>query len=343
MPSGFAFISVGDPGKSSDADRLLIRSHVMRGRNKRLGSRRSIREAVRQTEAPPATTTTTPTAIRSLRRTLRESTRSSLEPADVEPAARQQDEGERKKQSGEKFKAACVQLDQQIQTRSGVFASLDNSETGCGELISELLTYDTAKNAAFPLKYSIEFDEPENACVPWMFSNTAFAHSVFFATSATNDFRLGRPFTRPTLIHLKRTIRCLNKQLSEAGGHLDDSTTYTIITLAMLATLFGDLTAVRAHMVGLQRIIGLRGGESYLCERPKQYYMLERLDLAWSVHSVGAVSVFEPSELWLRAIWSNTATPGERWEDVQQQLESVLWIGNIQDETGRCAYAALTQ
>lgn len=135
MPNDFAFISVGDPGKSSDADRLLIRSHVMRGRNKRLGSRRCVREAARRTDAPPATSAIT----RGRKSALRESTGSSPEPADTELAVQEQDGRKGNEQPRKGFAAACIQLDQQIRSRSGVFASLDNTETGYGELISECM------------------------------------------------------------------------------------------------------------------------------------------------------------------------------------------------------------
>ncbi|KAK1068598.1 hypothetical protein LTR74_005469 [Friedmanniomyces endolithicus] len=489
MPKTFAFVSqaVNDP-KPATADRFLIRSHVMRGKNSRVGSRRSLREAARQADKSLATLT----ADCGLRVPPRESTECSPEPVEIEPAAWQRNAGEQKdKRRGKAFEAACLHLDRQIRTRSGVFASLDNTETACGELISELTTYNSAKHAAFPLKYTIDFDEAEDSCVPWIFNNMAFAHSVFFATSATNDFRLRRPYTRPTLIHLRRTIRCLNVQLGEDGGHVDDSTIYTIVTLAMLATLVGDLTAVRAHMVGLRRIVELRGGESYFVERPKQHFMLERLDLAWAASSgawphysceptdwrsaftvpqaasdedslasmvakmvdarlstvfqdfqrltrlinayanedgrlkgdvfqcvlasiqrrllwlrfshvdgwserlrlgmlayltttfqlsgrkisydylsaryrlscqtlgactasddmrtlnawllvVGAMSVLEPSEPWLGAIWDEIAGLWGVWEDVQHQLESVFWINSVQDEAGKSAYAVLT-
>ncbi|KAK0819818.1 hypothetical protein LTR02_001094 [Friedmanniomyces endolithicus] len=439
MPKTFAFVSQA----VNDADRFLIRSHVMRGKNSRVGSRRSMREAARQADKSlaPLTTDCGP------RGAPRKCTETAPGSVDTKPGARRQD--------------------------------------------TLVTTYDSAKHAAFPLKYTIDFDEAEDSCVPWIFSNMAFAHSVFFATSATNDFRLGRPYTRPTLIHLRRTIRCLNAQLGEDGGHLDDSTVYTIVTLAMLATLVGDLAAVRAHMVGLRRIVELRGGECYLRQRSKQHFMLERLDLAWSAYSgawpfysceptdwrsaftgpqaafdeaslasvvakmvdarlsttfqdfqrltrlinayanedgrlkgdvfqhvlasiqrrllwlrfsqvdgwserlrlgmlayltttfqlsgrkisydylsaryrlscqalgastasadmrtlnawllvVGAMSVLEPSEPWLGAIWDEIAGLWGVWEDVQHQLESVLWIGNVQNEAGKSAYETLT-
>ncbi|KAK0806447.1 hypothetical protein LTR75_006986 [Friedmanniomyces endolithicus] len=491
MPKAFAFVSqaVNDPSKTTNADRFRIRRHVMLGLNKRVGSRRSSREAARQADVSMAPLTTDC----GLRVPPSESTETSPDSADAKPDTRQQNvRSQDGKRLGKEFETACLQLDRQIRARSGVFASLDNTETGCGELISELTTYDTAKHAAFPLKYTIDFDEAEDSCVPWIFSNMAFAHSVFFATSAAKDFRLGRPYTRPTLIHLRRTIRSLNVQLGEDGGHLDDSTIYTIVTLAMLATLVGDLTAVRAHMVGLRRIVELRGGESYFVERPKQHFMLERLDLAWSAYSgawpnysceptdwrsaftgpqaasgennlasmvakmvdarlstvfqdfqrltrlinayanedgrlkgdvfqhvlasiqrrllwlrfsqvdswserlrlgmlayltttfqlsgrkvsydylsaryrlscqalrlctasddmptlnawlllVGGMSVLEPSEPWLRAMWDEIiAGSWSVWEDMRHQLESVLWIGNVQDEAGKSAYEALT-
>ncbi|KAK0264729.1 hypothetical protein B0A54_07733 [Friedmanniomyces endolithicus] len=492
MPEAFAFVSAcaNHPNKPANADRFLIRSHVMAGRNKSLGSRRSLREAARQAATPPKIYTTATDC--GDRHALRESIETSPDSVDAKPDAGPQNVRDRNdKRSGKDFEAACLQLDRQIRTRSGVFASLDNTETACGELISELTTYNSAKHAAFPLKYTIDFDEAEDSCVPWIFSNTAFAHSVFYATSAANDFRLGRPYTRPTLIHLRRTIRSLNMQLGEDGGHLDDSTIYTIVTLAMLATLVGDLIAVRAHMVGLRRIIELRGGESFFVERPKQHFMLERLDLAWSAYSgafprysceptdwrsaftgpqavsdegglasivamivdarlstvfqdfqrltrlinayanedgrlkgdvfqhmlasiqrrllwlrfsqvdgwserlrlgmlayltttfqlsgrkvsydylsaryrrscqalgaytasddmrtlkawllvVGAMSVLEPSEPWLGAIWHGIAGSWREWEDVQHQLESVLWTNKVQDEAGKSAYEALT-
>ncbi|KAK0250651.1 hypothetical protein B0A54_01534 [Friedmanniomyces endolithicus] len=490
MPKAFAFVSqtVNDPSKTTNADRFRIRRHVMLGLNKRVASRRSLREAARQADVSLATLTTDS----GTRVPPSESTETSPDSADAEAHARRQTvRGQDGKRLGTEFETACLQLDRQIRTRSGVFASLDNTETACGELISELTAYDTAKHAAFPLKYTIDFDDAEDSCVPWIFSNMAFAHSVFFATSATNDFRLGRPYTRPTLIHLRRTIRSLNVQLGEDGGHLDDSTIYTIVTLAMLATLVGDLIAVRAHMVGLRRIIELRGGESYFVERPKQHFMLERLDLAWSAYSgawpnysceptdwrsaftgpqaasgennlasmvakmvdarlstvfqdfqrltrlinayanedgrlkgdffqhvlasiqrrllwlrfsqvdswserlrlgmlayltttfqlsgrkvsydylsaryrlscqalgastppddmrtlnawllfVGVLSVIEPTESWLRALWDEVTGSVRGWEDMQQQLESVLWIGNVQNEAGKSAYETLT-
>lgn len=45
MRKQFAFVPTDHTGKPKIADRALIRSHAMQGKNKREGSRRSIREA----------------------------------------------------------------------------------------------------------------------------------------------------------------------------------------------------------------------------------------------------------------------------------------------------------
>src|ERR1700744_3253656 len=47
MTTQFAFVTYGGGGKPTPADRSQVRSHCMKGRNKREGSRRSNREARR--------------------------------------------------------------------------------------------------------------------------------------------------------------------------------------------------------------------------------------------------------------------------------------------------------
>jgi len=62
---------------------------------------------------------------------------------------------------------------------------------------------------------------------------------------------------------------------------------------------------------------------------------------AWLLF-VGVLSVIEPTESWLRALWDEVTGSVRGWEDMQQQLESVLWIGNVQNEAGKSAYETLT-
>jgi len=56
---------------------------------------------------------------------------------------------------------------------------------------------------------------------------------------------------------------------------------------------------------------------------------------------VGAMSVLDPGELWLRTMWSKTATPQERWEEQRQQLRSIIWVNAVHEDQGRRVYMAL--
>ncbi len=106
-----------------------------------------------------------------------------------------------------------------------------------------------------------------------------------------------------------------------------------------------------AYLTTTFQLSGRKISYDYLSARYRlSCQMLEASTLSTSMRTltawlllVGATSVFEPSEPWLRATWNDTAIAGENWEDAQHRLESVLWISHIQDETGRRAYAALTQ
>ncbi|KAK3640527.1 hypothetical protein LTR56_011865 [Elasticomyces elasticus] len=479
MPNQFAFISISDPGRPSDVDRQIIRSHVMRGKNKRVGSRRSLREAAQQCGRSAG-----------LQNSVRYELPTQSDSSTVNRTDATEDDFS-SGSSGEDVVGACLKLERQVRTRTGVFSAMDDEferEVGCTALVAEFLKFNSFKGSSFPLKEKIEFEVAENVYIPWVFSDLAYAHSIFLATSALSDFSQGRPFTRTTLYHLKSTITHLNRNLATDDGYASDSTTYTIITLAMLSTLFGDLVAVRAHMAGLQRIVGLRGGEQSLAKRPKQSFMMNSLDLASSVDSgcfpyysvepddwrsafsgpplasdmtslflcvvglvdarlatvfhdlqrltrlanthvqrdsrlkgdlfqhllgsiqrrllwlryppdqgwserlrlgmlaflttsfrlpgkmvsfkylasnyrtscqtlvaasaevetlaswlilIGAMSVFEPNERWLRAKWLSFAVPGDDWEVVRRRVASVAWIDSVHDEPGMLAYEAL--
>ncbi|KAF2799741.1 hypothetical protein K505DRAFT_413483 [Melanomma pulvis-pyrius CBS 109.77] len=60
MPAQFEFVPAGDFGKPKSADRRLIRSHCMQGKNKRGGSRRSKQQDRRAAKVPPQTLQTLP-------------------------------------------------------------------------------------------------------------------------------------------------------------------------------------------------------------------------------------------------------------------------------------------
>ncbi|KAK3116345.1 hypothetical protein LTR53_003371 [Teratosphaeriaceae sp. CCFEE 6253] len=281
MPPHLTFIPVSGQGKSSESHRAVIRSHVMRGKNKRVDSRRSAREAARAAAAPIAV----PTAAE-LEHFAKQANVSKQ--ADVTKEVERWDRDCSDGDDGQPEAGAVAALGQMrrhLRVRTGVASAVDGREMGPGELIAGFLVYDRLKSAAFPMEQVVKLDILENSYIPWLFRDQAFAHSILLATSAFNDYRLSQPLSRTTLFHLKRTLGHLNKQLSDESAYQSDTVIYTVVTLAVLASMFGDPSATGTHMAGLQRIVQLRGGESFLSVCSKQHFMLERLDLAWSLSS----------------------------------------------------------
>ena len=298
MPAQLAFITVGDQGKASASQRATIRSHVMRGKNKIATSRRSVREAARKASASLVASSVLPSEFEPGVEIVLEPEPNTV----VVKCNEQTDDLEDDLQSREDAVAAYMQIRRFVCPRTGVTSPTTGRDMSPGELVAgcrsfergvlpipgsvdhgkPVLVYDRFKSAAFPIEQAVDLEIVEANYVPWLFTDAAFAHSILLVTSASRDFCLQQSLSRTTIFHLRETLRLLNKQLSDADAYLADTTTYTIVTLAVLASMFGDFNATRAHMAGLQRITQLRGGEKSLSKRPKQHFMLERsVELRW--------------------------------------------------------------
>ncbi|KAK3069179.1 hypothetical protein LTR53_012687 [Teratosphaeriaceae sp. CCFEE 6253] len=466
MPPHLTFIPVSGQGKSSESHRAVIRSHVMRGKNKRVDSRRSVREAARAAAAPIAVPTAA--VLEHFAKQANASKQADVT-EEVERWDRDCSDGD-DAQPGAGAVAALGQMRRHLRVRTGVASAVDGREMGPGELIAGFLVYDRLKSAAFPMEQVVKLDILGNSYIPWLLRDQAFAHSILLATSAFNDYRLSQPLSRTTLFHLKRTLRHLNKQLSDESAYQSDTVIYTVVTLAVLASMFGDPSATGTHMAGLQRIVQLRGGESFLSVCSKQHFMLERptewqsafptpqtasqmdgpiimIDdlvdsrlatvfydlrrlaeiinthggqgrrmrgdvfqrvlvsiqrrLLWLRYTskddwseclrlgmlaqltatfqlagrkidygalsaqfqeslevleasgtelqtlsswlllVAAMSVFDPEERWLRAMWKRFAVPESSWDEERKRLGFVIWMNGVHDEPGKRAFAAL--
>ncbi|KAK4952428.1 hypothetical protein LTR10_009234 [Elasticomyces elasticus] len=57
---------------------------------------------------------------------------------------------------------------------------------------------------------------------------------------------------------------------------------------------------------------------------------------------VGAMSVLDVSEPWVKSRWAESSLAGLEWEEVRHRLETVMWISCIHDGLGRRAFAALS-
>ena len=150
--------------------------------------------------------------------------------------------------------------------------------------INTVFTYDNIKDTMYPVDQCIQFEKVEKKeYLEWLCCDDAFFHSVLLTISAVDDYVLQRPPAQITYHHLRRTLSLLNQRLSEKDAHLADSTVYIILTLALMAGVFGDYAAASTHIAGLQQIVRLRGGVKHLRLNPKLHFKLDRLDLSWAL------------------------------------------------------------
>lgn len=109
----------------------------------------------------------------------------------------------------------------------------------------------------------------------WTQVDLAYLHSILFTASFFYDNLAGYESKR-TKYHSFRTISELNKQLADAETALTDSTTTVVMAMAFIAECFGDVDAAHMHVMGLKRIVELRGGMESYASKPLLQAKLRR-------------------------------------------------------------------
>lgn len=243
--SGLEIIFADPTGRANEADRTRIRSRVMRGKNKREDSRRSLREARRS-------------AVGDVR---------VVAATHVPPPL-----------SGD---LALVQLAEDIDSRSQemlfkskLLAAVHRAQ----RLKPPVFACKTLNQSLSPLDRCVSFPAVETHCFNWLFHDAAFLHCLLLLSCMLHDCALGtqlRPRTK-AYFHLRQTIAELNRKLGQRDAYTKDSTLYVVEALTMLAAMTGDWRSASAHIAGLSRIVELRGGWRYLRQRPKLHFKLDR-------------------------------------------------------------------
>jgi hypothetical protein len=152
-----------------------------------------------------------------------------------------------------------------------------------------------------PLDRCVDLDCLESSSFSWLFTDTAFLHSVLCASYAISDFMSpqwnGNP-SRKTVFHLQETLSLLRIKLQNEGVHQDETILRVVINLTLLAAVFGDWVAAAAHFQALRRIVYLRGDMAFLRTRPTLHFKLDRIDLAWSLSSGRRPYFVQPVKSW---------------------------------------------
>ena len=248
MPIQFNFVLEGGPAKPEGADRSLIRSRSMLGKNKRNGSRRSIREQKRIAAASEQMTDCPRVP--------------APPPVDLALARLASETGPRSREL----------LHTRMCTRPRLY---------CIRVVELKYTVMTSRAVHFsisPLELCVDFDFAYSHEFDRLFYDSSFLSAALFTSSAINDLAISsrRQPSRESACYLGQTLSILSTNLDLKDAHRADSTMIVIMALALLSVVFGDWTAVSVHLTGLHRIVELCGGLKFLRQRPKMHYKIER-------------------------------------------------------------------
>ncbi|KAL4778032.1 hypothetical protein BJX76DRAFT_363110 [Aspergillus varians] len=134
-------------------------------------------------------------------------------------------------------------------------------------------------DAMYPIELFFDFVVDQNEWAHWLFRDPAYLQCTIFMASSARALMERRAITPNTYSHLRDAIARLNTQLSsdDANVILRDSTIAAVTMLTMFSCIINDHAAAKAHIAGLQQMVGLRGGLQNFTNNPKLYLQLGRL------------------------------------------------------------------
>ncbi|KAI1461932.1 hypothetical protein F4805DRAFT_188175 [Annulohypoxylon moriforme] len=159
--------------------------------------------------------------------------------------------------------------------------------------VNTIIEFSTiAKKALFPLESCINFGPKTRAWLEALTVDAAYLHAMAFSAQGYFDLRCGRAPSNSTALtdpHVVKTLRLLRERL-ETVNHGDmmqflSRTASIVLCLAFQAHMTGDFHAARHHIVGLRRIVDLAGGFEALRDNAKVVVEILRCDIGMALHS----------------------------------------------------------
>ncbi|KAI2465474.1 hypothetical protein F4781DRAFT_424738 [Annulohypoxylon bovei var. microspora] len=149
-----------------------------------------------------------------------------------------------------------------------------------------------AKKTLLPLESCINFSPKKLAWMEALTVDAAYLHAMAFSAQGYFDLRRGRAPSHSTATtdpHIVKTLRLLRERLETAGRgdtmQFLSGTASIVLCLAFHAHLTGDFHAARHHIAGLRRIVDLAGGLAALKDNEKVIVDILRCDIGMVFHS----------------------------------------------------------
>ena len=110
-----------------------------------------------------------------------------------------------------------------------------------------------------------KFSKKDGGWLDPMMVDAAYVHVTVFAAETFMDRMLGRRYSTANpeaTAHCLKGVNVLRKRLSQGDEQFSDCTIAVVLTLALNALFLGEHDTLRQHMVGLHKMVMLRGGVS---------------------------------------------------------------------------------
>ncbi|KAJ5999916.1 hypothetical protein N7481_000325 [Penicillium waksmanii] len=294
---GFVFVTADAYGQAAAGDRKLIRSHVMRGKNTRT---RALPGRVKGRSPATAVGNQRPQHAAGDSGSFEEShgaqTRSELLDSDEDALAR-------------------IRHAEMVPGAADMFTFIKFTEDIDSSSRSLLWAYFSyMKDEMYPIVRYSRPDTPKTYWFHWAHLDLAYLHSILYMT----------------MIHE------LNKQLSDPNTALTESTTIVVIGLALIAESFGDVESAHMHVMGLKKIVDLRGGIESFASHPLLQSKLHRIctgaNLTFHQDAASFDSAFDSSSE-LARLKPSDASCFSRSRSVVRTLERRLYavLKDVQD------------
>lgn len=138
------------------------------------------------------------------------------------------------------------------------------------------------KELLYPFKlfgFQIECEEEPQWYFELCCSERLIFRSTLLLASAANDLMSRQPLSRDTRKHLQSTLPLLNQRLFCGDEDSHGITLFAIVILAAIAVIFDDHNAVKAHALGISKIIRLQGGLKFLSLNTSIQLSIDRYEL----------------------------------------------------------------
>src|SRR6478609_1364745 len=122
----------------------------------------------------------------------------------------------------------------------------------------------------YPLEWCFETDTSRSNFFTYLLHDPCYLSACLFVSNAMNDFACSKSwgteitgpktFSTSTQYYKRRTLELLQEHMKDHDKQIDDSTTAVVGSLALASDVANDDGWCETHVMGLKRMIQLKGG-----------------------------------------------------------------------------------